>query len=159
MISLLVAASRNGVIGTNNRLPWRLPADLKRFKQLTLGHPIIMGRKTFESIGKPLPGRSNIVITRQKEFSACGAKTASSLEEALQMCEKEKETFVIGGAQIFEQALPYANRIYLTKIDADLPGDAYFPELDQSWRIVEKDPHPADSKNPYPYVFLTLERK
>ena len=101
MVSLIVAASRNGVIGAHNKLPWRLPADLQRFKRLTMGRPIAMGRKTFESIGKPLPGRTNIVITRQQGFQCCGTTAAHSVEEALLICENEKEVFVIGGAEIF----------------------------------------------------------
>lgn len=145
-ISIIVAASRNGVIGKGGRLPWRLPADLKRFKQLTLGHPVIMGRKTLESIGKPLPGRTNIVITRRKNYSCCGALTAGSLEEALRMCEKEAEIFVIGGAQIFDQALPLADRIYLTRIDQDFEGDTALFNIDPKvWKETSREEIPANS--------------
>jgi len=159
MISIIVAVSQNGVIGKNNQLPWRLPADLKRFKSLTMGHPILMGRKTFESIGKPLPGRTNIVISRQKEFACCGAIAAASLEEALQKCEDEKEVFVIGGHTIFEQALPLTDRIYLTLIHHDFEGDAFFPLPDPKiWKETSREDLPATQENPYSYSFLTLEK-
>lgn len=158
-VSLICATSENNVIGVNNRLPWRLPADLKRFKELTLNHTVVMGRKTYESIGKALPERINVVITRNKEFKAPDCLVASSVEEALALCKEDAEIFVIGGASIYQQALPYANRIYLTKIDVDFVGDAYSPKLDQSvWRKVEEDPHPPDANNPYPYRFLILEK-
>lgn len=155
-VSLIVAASRNGVIGARGKLPWHLPADLQRFKKLTMGHPILMGRKTFESIGKPLPGRTNIVITRQKGFACCGAVTASSLDEALRMCEKEQEVFVIGGADIFAQALPLADRIYLTRIDQDFEGDAFLFKIDPTvWKEISREESPADS---LPYTFITYDR-
>ena len=154
MISLIVAASRNGVIGAKNKLPWRLPADLQRFKQLTMGHPILMGRKTFESIGKPLPGRTNIVITRQKGFTCCGTTAAYSLEEALQICENEKESFVIGGAEIFAQALPLADRIYLTRIEKDFEGDTKLFEIDPAvWKETSREDFLND---PLPHRFITL---
>ena len=157
MLSLIVAASRNGVIGAGNKLPWHLPADLKRFKQLTMGHPILMGRKTFESIGKPLPGRTNIVITRQEGFQACGATVAHSLEEALQICEGQEEVFVIGGAEIYKQALPLADRIYLTRVDADFEGDTFLPALDPArWKETAREEFPA---GPLPHSFLTLARR
>ena len=157
MISLIVAVSKNGIIGNKGRLPWHLPADLKRFKQLTMGHPILMGRKTFESVGKPLPGRTNIVITRQPDFQACGATMVHSLKEALLLCENEKEVFVIGGAEIYRQALPFADRIYLTKIHNDFEGDRRLFDLDTSvWREIAREDHAPDVDNPYPYSFLTL---
>ena len=157
MISLIVAASRNGVIGANNKLPWHLPADLQRFKQLTLNHPILMGRKTFESIGKPLPGRTNIVITRQQGFQCCGATAAHSLDEALLICENEKEVFVIGGAEIFKQALPLAGRIYLTRIEKDFEGDTRLFEIDPKiWKEISREDFPAA---PLPHTFLTYEHK
>lgn len=158
-VSLVVAVSQNGVIGSNEKLPWHLPADLKRFKQLTLGHPVLMGRKTFESIGNPLPGRTNIIITRQKGLNCCGAITAPSLEEALRMCEKEKEVFVIGGAQIFKQALPVADQIYLTLIHQDFKGDTFFHWDPLSWKETFREDHVADASQPYAYSFLTYERK
>lgn len=155
-ISLIVAASRNGVIGANNKLPWHLPADLKRFKQLTLGHPILMGRKTFESIGKPLPGRTNIVITHQKDFACCGAVTAPSLEKALEMTAEEPEVFVIGGARTFEQALPLVDRIYLTRINQDFEGDTFLFDIDPKiWKETSREDFPAD---PLPHTFLIYEK-
>ncbi len=159
MISLIVAVSQNGVIGANNKLPWRLPADLKRFKELTMGHPILMGRKTFESIGKPLPGRTNIVITRQKDFACCGALTGPSLEKALEMCGDAEEVFVIGGAEIFQQALPLADKIYLTVIHQDFDGDARFTFDKNSWHEVSRQDFTPDAANPHPYSFLTYEKQ
>lgn len=157
MLSLIAAASRNGVIGAGGKLPWRLPADLQWFKHLTLGHPILMGRKTLESIGKPLPGRTNVVITRQKSFLCCGTTTAHSLEEALLMCEEEKEIFVVGGAEIYRQALPFADRIYLTRINQDFKGDAFLFEIDPKvWKETSREDFPA---GPLPHTFLTYERK
>lgn len=156
-ISLIVAASRNGVIGTGGKLPWHLPADLKRFKELTMGHPILMGRKTFQSIGKPLPGRTNIVITRQPGFQACGAVVAHSLEEALRLCEKEAEAFVIGGAEIYKQALPLADRIYLTRINQDFDGDTFLFDIDPAvWKETSRQNFPAD---PPHHSFIAYEKK
>lgn len=160
MISLICAASQNGVIGVNDRLPWRLPADLKRFKSLTMNHPVLMGRKTYESIGKPLAGRTNVVITRQKDFKAPGCRVASSLQEAIQLCPNQEEVFVIGGASIYNEALPLADRIYLTRIHQDFQGDTPMFNLDKSvWQEIAREDHPADPDNPHPYSFLTLERK
>lgn len=135
-VSLIAAVAANGVIGNGNALPWRLPEDLKRFKALTLGHPVIMGRKTFESIGRPLPGRRNIVISRNTLFAAEGCETAPSLDAALASCAgTTNEIFVIGGAQIYSEAMPLADRLYLTELRRDFPGDARFPEFNrQDWR-------------------------
>ena len=158
-VSLICAVSQNGVIGANNRLPWRLPADLKRFKRLTMGHPVIMGRKTFESIGKPLPGRTNILITRQEDFQAPGCRAAASLEEALELCGNDPEIFVIGGASVYSQALPFADRIYLTQIHHDFQGNTrLFPIDPAAWQETSREDFPADSQNPYSYSFLTYER-
>ncbi len=157
-VSIIVAVSQNGVIGKDNKLPWRLPADLKRFKALTLGHPIIMGRKTFESIGKPLPGRINIIITHQMGYKACGALTAPSLKDAILLCGDEEEVFVIGGATVYEQALPLADRIYLTLIHQDFEGDAFFRWENWAWRETAREDFDPDSKNPYRYSFLTFEK-
>ena len=127
-LSLIAAVAANGVIGSDNALPWRLPEDLKRFKALTLGHPVIMGRKTYESIGRPLPGRRNIIVTRNAAYAAEGCETARSLGDALAACNgTAEEVFVIGGAQIYAEALPLAQRLYLTEIGRDFPGDARFP--------------------------------
>ena len=157
IVSIIAAVSRNGVIGAGGKLPWHLPADFKRFKELTMGHPILMGRKTFESIGKPLPGRTNIVITRQKDFACCGALTTGSLEEALRICEKEAEVFVIGGAEIYKEALPLADRIYLTRIEQGFEGDTFLPEINPAvWKETSRQDFPD---GPLPHSFLTLARR
>lgn len=159
VVSLICAASSNGVIGVDNRLPWRLPADLKRFKELTMNHPIVMGRKTFESIGKALPGRTNIVITRQPEFKACGATVVHSLEEALRLCEDQAEVFAIGGASIYQQALKFADRIYLTLIHQDFKGDTHLFEWEKAvWKETQRENHTPDGENLFPYSFVTFER-
>lgn len=157
MISLVAAMSKNRVIGKNNTMPWHLPADLKHFKSVTMGKPIIMGRKTFESIGKPLPGRRNIVVTHQeKEFPGCDV--FHSLEEALKSVASEPEVMIIGGANVYAQVLPKVQRMYLTFIDLDVDGDAFFPAWDESqWREVSSEQHAPDDKNPYPYRFVVLE--
>ena len=159
-VSILVAVSDNGVIGAGNRLPWHLPADLKRFKALTMGHPIIMGRKTFESIGKPLPGRPNIVVTRRAEFQAGGALVAHSLEEAFLTSESSDEAFVIGGAEIYRQALPHADKIYLTRIHHAFEGDALLFDIDSAkWKETSRQDFPSGAANPYPHSFLTYVRR
>lgn len=162
IISLVAAASDNNVIGINNSLPWRMPADMKFFKNLTMGHVVIMGRKTFESMGgKPLAGRLNVIITRNKNFSTTVNYTVlDSLDEAFKAFNDEKEVFIIGGAEIFNQALPKADKIYLTRIHGIFKGDSYFPELiDREWIKLGVEDHPADEKNPYPYSFIELGRK
>ena len=161
----------NRVIGLDNDLPWRLPADFRYFKRRTMGHTLVMGRKTYDSIRNgPLPGRRTIVVTRQEDWrpEGAGAKTglvqvAHSLSEALRLAEnggtEEGTIFVAGGGEIFREALPVAGRIYLTRIEAAFPGDAFFPELDaKDWRVVEQEHHAADAENPYPFTFETLER-
>jgi dihydrofolate reductase len=160
-VSLIVAAAENGVIGRQNDLPWRLSADLRRFKALTMGHAVIMGRKTYESIGRPLPGRRMIVISRQPGYSAPGVESAIGFEAALAIAKahNEGEVFVIGGAAIFELAAPLAERLYLTRVHADVPGDVFFPPLDPAaWRLLESQPHPADEKNEFPFTFQRYER-
>lgn len=148
-LSLIAAVAANGVIGSDNALPWRLPEDLKRFKALTLGHPVIMGRRTHESIGRPLPGRRNIVISRNKEYAASGCEVAASLGAALDACRignEGDEVFIIGGAQIYAEALPLARRLYLTEIRADYPGDARFPAFERgTWRETTREHHRAES--------------
>jgi len=159
-VSLIVAVARNGVIGQKNRLPWKLPADLKRFKALTMGHPIVMGRKTYESIGKALPGRTNIVVTRQAGYRAEGCLVVDSLEHGLALARSDEEIFVIGGVEIFTQAIPLANRIYLTQIDQDFEGDARLPALDRTvWHETAREDHPSGPETPLAYSFLTLERR
>lgn len=164
LVSLVVAATLNGVIGNNGGLPWRLPNDLAYFKQLTLGHHIVMGRKTFKSLPKrkPLPGRTNLIISRQANFQATGFEVVDSLAAALQLAEQSGETecFVIGGEQIFRLALPLAHRIYLTRIETTLEGDTFFPTLDwNNWQLMSQKAHPADERHPYPYAFTVWERK
>ena len=155
-ISLIAAMDKNRVIGYRNQMPWHLPADFKHFKETTMGKPIIMGRNTWESLAKPLPGRTNIVVTRQKDFQAYGALIVSSLEQALHL---QDEVFVIGGAQLYEQALPLAHTLYLTFIDHDFTGDTYFPAWNKAeWRVIHEEKHPPDEKNIYHYTFQTLIR-
>ena len=159
-ISLIAAMDRNRVIGKKNSLPWYLPADLRHFKKLTLGKPIIMGSKTFASIGKPLSQRINIVLTRDPAFAAEGCVVAHSIEDALRATQGHDEVIVIGGATIFEQFLPIADKMYLTIIDAAVDGDIYFPEWNRNeWRETSREEHDADGKNKYHYTFLILERR
>jgi dihydrofolate reductase len=158
-ISLIVAMANNRVIGINNTLPWYLPADLKHFKALTMGHHIVMGRKTFESIGKPLPGRTSVVITRNANYSVPGVIVVNSLEAAISSCNDDVEIFVIGGAELYRQAIILADRIYLTKIDADFSGDTYFTELDSKlWQETKRVAHAPDEKNSFPYQFVIYDR-
>lgn len=161
-LSLIAAMDVNRVIGVDNTLPWHLPADLKHFKSVTMGKPILMGRKTYESIGKPLPGRENIVLSRQSDFLAQGCKVVQSLEAALAYADNElhaDELMVIGGAQLYEAMLAVADRLYLTEVDTSVKGDAYFPEINRcEWTETDWQEHTADEKNAYNYNFLTLER-
>lgn len=158
-ISLVVAADEKNGIGKNNQLPWHLPADLKHFKTLTTGHPIIMGRKTFESIGKALPNRRNIVISRQSTYLAEGVEVVSSLPDAFYLCKDDNEAFVIGGAQIFEQALPLASILYLTVIHHQFDADTFFPKIDMAnWIKAESSSHEPDEKNIYSYSFIKYIR-
>lgn len=159
-VSLIVAMAQNGVIGRDNTLPWRLPEDLKRFRAFTLGKPILMGRKTFESIGRPLPGRTNFVLTRDRGWSAAGVTVVHSVEAALAQAVGNEELVAIGGAEIYRLVLPFARRIYLTHVHADVPGDTFFPEFDAAqWADVECSVHPADERHAYPVTFMTLERR
>ncbi|VAW82876.1 Dihydrofolate reductase [hydrothermal vent metagenome] len=159
-ISLVAALARNRVIGRGNQLPWRLSADLKHFKSLTMGKPILMGRKTYESIGKPLPGRTNIVISRDSSFSAAGCRVVHSVEAALTAAEGGEEAMVIGGANLYEQLLLRADRLYLTEVQADINGDAWFPEINRSqWQELERESHQADENNEFDYDFVVLVRQ
>lgn len=160
MISLVVAVSENYVIGKDNKLIWHLPADLKFFKEVTMGHHMIMGRKTFESIGRPLPGRTSVVVTRNKELSLPeGVLVADSLQNAIAMCGNDPEICIIGGAQIFKEAMPIADRIYLTIIHQEFEGDVYFPKPDPNeWKMVSRKDFQPDEKNPYSYSFCQLEK-
>ena len=159
-VSIIVAMDRNGLIGKGNRLPWHLPADLKHFKQVTMGKPIVMGRKTHQSIGRPLPGRTNIVVTRDPDYGAEGCTVVNSLNEALSAAGEVEEVMIIGGATLYEQALPHTGRIYLTRVQAELDGDTWFPELREAdWTVVAASDHDKDNKNPFAYTFEILERK
>ncbi|EHK63964.1 dihydrofolate reductase [Achromobacter arsenitoxydans] len=156
-LTLIVAYSTNRVIGRDNALPWKLPGDLAHFKRSTLGHPIIMGRKTWDSLGRPLPGRSNIVISHNPGFSAAGALLAPTLEAAVAACGDVEEAFVIGGAQIYAQALSVARRVLATEVHAEVDGDAFFPLLPSfQWKETARAPQPAE--NGYDYDFVTYER-
>ncbi len=159
MISIIAAMAENRVIGVNNSLPWRLPADLRRFRQLTTGHHVIMGRRNYESIGKPLPERTNIVVTRNPTYRAPGCRVKHSLEEALQDIQNDPEIFIIGGTEIYCRALGTADRIYLTLVHAEINGDTYFPEFDmRDWKETSRTRHEADERNPYAYSFVIYDR-
>jgi dihydrofolate reductase len=160
MISVIVAASTNNVIGMQGGLPWRISDDLKRFKALTLGKPVVMGRRTYESIGRPLPGRQNIVITRQAGFDAQGCDVVASPQEALAITGGAAEVFVIGGSEIYALFLPQANRLYLTRVHARIDGDAHFPDIDEKqWRLVDTEAHDASDANQFAFEFRTYERQ
>ena len=159
-IALIYARAANGVIGKDNQLPWHLPEDMAHFKQLTQGAPVIMGRKTWDSLPprfRPLPGRSNIVVTRQPDWNQNGAQRAPSLREALQFCEQSATVWVIGGAQIYAEALPLAHRLEVTEIDRDFDGDAHAPVLDTTWHEAARSRHV--SSNGLPFSFVTYQRR
>ncbi|OGA13429.1 MAG: hypothetical protein A3G25_19095 [Betaproteobacteria bacterium RIFCSPLOWO2_12_FULL_63_13] len=159
-VTIIAALSRNRVIGRANRLPWHISDDLKRFKKLTLGHAVIMGRRTYESIGRPLPGRDNIVVTRSPDFSAPGCRVVHSFEAALAEVSGAGEVFVIGGAQIYASALPLADRLQLTEVDAEIDGDAYFPDFDcRPWREVSRESRSSQDPLAPSYDFVTYERR
>ena len=161
-VSILVAMAKNRVIGRNNALPWQLPPDLKRFKQLTMGHHIVMGRKTYESIGRPLPGRTSVIITRQPDYQVPGAIVVASIDQALKVCsagkEVDQEIFVIGGAQIYRQSLGLCQRIYITEIQQEFDGDTLFPELNQpEWREISREKHQLNDGDGLEYHFVVLD--
>ena len=157
-VNLIVAWARNGVIGRAGTLPWHLPEDLRHFKQTTMGHPIIMGRKTWESIGRPLPGRRSIVVSRNPAWSAPGCETATGLDQAIARCAGEREVFVIGGAELFAQALPMSQRLFVTRIEADFEGDVHFPPVDLArWRCTASEHRAPDASRPYAIEFITFE--
>jgi dihydrofolate reductase len=164
-LAVIVAVADNGVIGRNNALPWRIPADLQYFKRTTLGKPVIMGRKTFESIGRALPGRANIVISRDAGYAADGVRVVGTLEEALALAgdialiDGVDEAVVIGGSEIYRLAIPVADRLYLTEVHAEVEGDALMPAVDWTqWREVSRERHGAEDPNPYDYSFVVYER-
>jgi dihydrofolate reductase len=160
IISLVAAAGNNNVIGSNNKLPWKMPADMKFFMNLTLGHPVIMGRKTYESFGKPLRERRNIIISRDKNLSVSGCEVVHSLDDALKLVKEDREVFIIGGAEIYKQSMAIANKIYLTRIYHDFEGDSYFPYIDDTeWKEIKYTEQKTDEKNPYPFAFLEYAKK
>ncbi|MCI0533320.1 dihydrofolate reductase [bacterium] len=164
VVSIIVAHDRNRLIGNGDRIPWHLPKDLARFKKITLGRPIIVGRKTFETflslLGHPLPGRRNIVVTRDGSYAVPdGAEVARSFEDALRRASDVSEVFVVGGAEIYRHAIPYARRLYMTFVDGMFEGDTYFPMVDYGeWREISSETHPADDKNPYAHRFSIYEK-
>jgi dihydrofolate reductase len=158
--SLVVAMAENGVIGRDNRLPWRLPEDLAYFKRVTMGHPIVMGRRTYESIGRPLPGRTNIVLTHQRDFVAPGCVVVHGLDEAWAAANGASEVSVIGGTALFRDTLPIADRIHLTEVQAKVDGDTFFPAFDRSqWRETEISRHSEDARHSYPFRIVVLDRR
>ena len=158
-LSIVVAMARNRVIGRDNDLPWRLPEDLKRFKALTMGKPMVMGRKTFESIGRPLPGRTTIVVSRQAGLQIPGCVVVDSIDAAIRAADGAPEIMLVGGAQLYSEALPRVNRIYLTRIHADVEGDTLFPLLDPTeWRETVVGTHAADERHAYAFTYVNLER-
>ena len=160
MISVIVAASTNNVIGAQGSLPWKLPDDLKRFKQLTMGKPIVMGRLTWDSIGRPLPGRKNIVLTRQTGFVAEGCIVVASPAEALTAAADAEEIMIIGGSLVYRLFLPKASRLHLTRVRVEIDGDAFFPEIDEDvWQLVDREAHAADDAHQFAFEFRTYERK
>jgi dihydrofolate reductase len=160
ILSLVAAAGNNNVIGSNNKLPWKMPADMKFFMNLTMGHPVIMGRKTYESFGRPLKERRNIIISRDKNLAIEGCEVVHSLDEALKLVKGEKEVFIIGGAEIYRQSIGIANKIYLTRIHHDFEGDSYFPAIDETaWKQTRNAEQKTDEKNLYPFAFLEYTKK
>lgn len=158
-ISLIVAMADNRVIGNNNGLPWHLPADLQHFKAITMGKPIVMGRKTRESIGRPLPGRTNIVVTRDRSYQAEGCVVVHSIDEAFAAAADAEEIMIIGGAEFYRQVLPRTGTIYLTQVHGSFEGDAFFPLLDAAeWEEIAREDHEPDERNPHAYSFVQLQR-
>ena len=160
LVSLLVAATENGVIGRDNGMPWHLPDDLRHFKSLTLGKPVLMGRRTFDSIGRPLPGRTNLVLTRTAGWAVPGVTAVPDLDAALRVAGAAAELVIAGGAQVYALALPRASRIYLTRIHAVIEGDTRLPDLElSSWRETARELHPVDARHAFAMSFITLERR
>jgi dihydrofolate reductase len=159
-LSLIVAMARNRTIGVNNTLPWRCPEDLKHFKSLTMGHHMIMGRKTYDSIGKPLPGRTTVVVTRNLDLKLEGCAIAHSLKEAISLCANDEEIFIVGGAELYRQVMPQVDTLYVTEIQQDVDGDAHFPEFDRSqWQEVAREARSQEAPQPLSYHFVTYRRK
>lgn len=160
LISAIVAISRNNVIGRDGHLPWHLSADLKRFKAITTGHSIILGRKNYDDIGRPLPNRTNYVLTRNANFEAPGCTVCNSLAQAVESAQSagESECFIIGGAAVYREAMPLVKKMYVTRVESDVDGDVFFPEWGEGWRKVSEESFPADEKNDFPTVFEVWER-
>lgn len=158
LLSIIVAIADNNVIGGNNTLLWHISEDLRRFKAITSGHAVIMGRKTYESIGRPLPNRRNIIVTRQSGLRVEGCETAGSIEEAAAMCNGDTEIFIIGGGEIYRAAMPLADRLYITRVHHQYEGDTFFPAIGGEWRLVEEERHECGEKFQYPFSFETYER-
>ena len=159
---LIAALGNNNVIGNNNQLMWHMPADLKHFKNLTMGHTLIMGRKTFESMGKPLKGRETIVVTKKDNYTAHGCRVANSISEAIKMVKDQKDVFVAGGEEIYRQTIDLyqTRRLYITRIYGNFEGDAFFPEINpDKWELIEMEEHEPDEKNKFPYAFLTYKKR
>ena len=160
MISVIVAVAQNGVIGGGNTLLWHISEDLRRFKSITMGHPVIMGRRTFESVGRPLPGRTNVVVSRREDYTPEGVTVVRSLEEAFALFPQEEEIFVTGGGQIYAQAMPLADKLYLTTVEKDYDGDTRFPDWNRyEWRQVSCGRHDCGKNYPYPFEFTDWVRK
>jgi dihydrofolate reductase len=160
LVSIVVAASANGVIGRNGKLPWHIPDDLRRFRELTLGKPVVMGRRTYDSIGRPLPGRRNIVISRQSSLRLSGCDLVESTAGALELAAGADEVMIIGGERVYEELLPRTTRIHMTRVHATIEGDAFFPALESDeWRILWSEEHPATDMQPLSFTFETLERR
>jgi len=159
-LSLIAAMDKNRLIGRDNALPWQMPADLAFFKRTTMGHPILMGRKTYQSIGKPLPGRRNIVITRDPDFSAPGCEVVATIEDALQLCQNDDEVMLIGGASLYEQTIDRAEVLYITLIHHEFEGDTWFPGIDlERWKVKNREDFDADHSNPFDYSFIKYIRE
>lgn len=159
-VTLIAARARNGVIGRNNAMPWKIPGEQAYFKRVTMGHPIVMGRRTWESIGRPLPGRRNIVVTRDRGFAAQGAEVVHGIDEALALCRDVPEVFVIGGAQLYDAAMPMADRLLLTEIDHDFDGDAFMPAPDGAqWRETAREAQRAEGPPAFGFAYATYERR
>lgn len=159
-ISMIVAVAENGIIGTQGTMPWHITEDFKHFKAVTLGHPVVMGRKTYQSIGRPLPGRRNIVISRQEGLQIEGCQVVTSLEAALGLCDDEEETFIIGGGQIYAQTMPLAHKLYITHVGIEAVGDTRFPEISPAeWREVSRQEFPRGAAFDHPFAFVDYERK
>jgi len=159
-ITLIVAAAENNAIGKDNQMPWHLPNDFKYFKKTTLGHSVVMGRKTFDSIGKPLPERRNIILTRDQDYTSPDVDVANSVDDVLTYCRDEREIFVIGGANVFKQFMPLAQKVYLTRVHTAIDGDAFFPELSENeWQLTRSEHHQKDEKHAFDYSFEVWERR